>query len=41
MFLGRLFMEHYNIDQMLLEYKLKEISIKKNGVSFKIQVEGF
>ena len=29
MFLGRLFMEHYIIDDMLLEDKLKEISVKK------------
>jgi len=29
MFLGRLFMEHYIIDHMLLEDKLKEISVKK------------
>ena len=29
MFLGRLFMEHYIIDHMLLEDKLKEISLKK------------
>ena len=29
MFLGRPFMEHYIIDHMLLEDKLKEISVKK------------
>ena len=29
MFLGRLCMEHYIIDHMLLEDKLKEISVKK------------
>ena len=29
MFLGRLFMEHYIIDHMLLEDKLKEISVTK------------
>ena len=29
MFLGRLFMEHYSIDHMLPEDKLKEISVKK------------
>ena len=29
MFLGRLFMERYIIDHMLLEDKLKEISVKK------------
>ena len=29
MFLGRLFMEHYSIDHMLLEDKLKEIAVKK------------
>ena len=29
MFLGRLFMEYYIIDVMLLEDKLKEISVKK------------
>ena len=29
MFLGRLFMEHYIIDHMLHEDKLKEISVKK------------
>ncbi len=29
MFLGRLFMEHCIIDHMLLEDKLKEISVKK------------
>ena len=36
MFLGRLFMEHYIIDHMLLEDKLKEISVKVVfGVKFK------
>ena len=29
MFLGRFCMEHYIIDHMLLEDKLKEISVKK------------
>lgn len=29
MFLGRLFMEHYIVDHLLLEDKLKEISVKK------------
>ena len=29
MFLGRLCIEHYIIDHMLLEDKLKEISVKK------------
>ena len=36
MFLGRLFMEHFIIDDMLLEDKLKEISAKVVfGVKFK------
>ena len=38
MFLGRLFMEHYIIDDMLLEDKLKEISAKV--VWGKIQIIG-
>ena len=28
-FLGKLFMEHYILDHLLLEDKLKEISVKK------------
>ena len=28
-FLGKLFMEHYIVDHLLLEDKLKEISVKK------------
>ena len=40
MFLGRLCMEHYIIDHMLLEDKLKKISVK-SGVSVEIKVEGF
>ena len=40
MFLGRLCMEDYIIDHMLLEDKLKEISVKSD-VSVQIQIEGF
>ena len=36
MFLGRLFIEHFIIDEMLLEDKLKEISVKVIfGIKFK------
>ena len=34
MFLGRIFMEHYIIDDTLLEDKLKEISVKVVWVEF-------
>ena len=40
MFLGRLCMEDYIIDHMLLEDKLKEISVKSD-VSVQIQIEGY
>ena len=41
MFLGRNFMEHYSIDHMLLDDKLKKPSAKKSGVSVEIKIEGF
>jgi len=33
-------MEHYIVDHLLLEDKLKEISVK-SGLSVQIQIEGF